>query len=53
MVSAPLKLSNIEEKSAAVGAVIIGGTPEEFAPYLDSEIKKFARVVKDAKIKAD
>lgn len=51
--NAILKLPDIQEKSAAVGAVIIGGTPEEFAAYLDSEIKKFARVVKEAKIKAD
>jgi tripartite-type tricarboxylate transporter receptor subunit TctC len=51
--NAILKLPDIQEKSAAVGAVIIGGTPEQFAAYLDSEIRKFARVVKEAKIKAE
>ena len=50
--SAILKLPDIQEKSAALGAVIIGGTPEQFADYLKSEIAKFARVVKDAKITA-
>jgi tripartite-type tricarboxylate transporter receptor subunit TctC len=50
--SAILKLPDIQERSAAVGAVIIGGTPEQFGDYLKSEIAKFARVVKDAKISA-
>jgi tripartite-type tricarboxylate transporter receptor subunit TctC len=47
-----LKLPDIQERSAAGGAVIIGGTPEQFGDYLKSEIAKFARVVKDAKITA-
>jgi tripartite-type tricarboxylate transporter receptor subunit TctC len=47
-----LKLPDIQEKQGAVGAVIIGGTPEQFASYLKSEIAKFARVVKEAKISA-
>ncbi len=51
-VSAILKLPDIQDRSAAVGAVIIGGTPEQFGDYLKSEIAKFARVVKDAKISA-
>lgn len=50
--SAILKLPDIQEKSAALGAVIIGGTPEQLADYLKSEIAKFARVVKEAKISA-
>jgi len=48
--SAILKLPDIQERSAAVGAVIIGGTPGQFGDYLKSEIAKFARVVKEAKI---
>ncbi len=47
-----LKLPDIHEKHAVVGAVIIGGTPEQFGEYLKSEIAKFARVVKEAKISA-
>jgi tripartite-type tricarboxylate transporter receptor subunit TctC len=50
--AAILKLPDIQEKSAAVGADIIGGTPEQFGEYLKSEIAKFARVVKEAKISA-
>ncbi len=47
-----LKLPDVQERSAAVGADIIGGTPEQFGEYLKSEIAKFARVVKEAKISA-
>ena len=47
-----MKLPDIQEKSAAVGAVIVGGTPEQYGEYLKSEIAKFARVVKEAKISA-
>jgi tripartite-type tricarboxylate transporter receptor subunit TctC len=50
--NAIMKLPDIRDKSAAVGAVIIGGTPEQFGDYLKSEIAKFARVVKEAKISA-
>ena len=50
--SAILKLPDIQEKSAAGGAAIIGGTPEQFGAYLKSEVTKFERVVKDAKISA-
>jgi tripartite-type tricarboxylate transporter receptor subunit TctC len=48
-----LKLPDIQEKSLAGGADILGGTPEQFADYLKSEIAKFARVVKEAKITAE
>lgn len=48
-----LKLPDIQEKSISSGAEIIGGTPEQFAEYLRSEIAKFARVVKEAKITAE
>jgi len=42
----------VQEKNAAVGADPVGGTPEQFGAYLKSEIAKFARVVKEAKISA-
>jgi tripartite-type tricarboxylate transporter receptor subunit TctC len=50
--NAIMKLPDIQEKSAAVGAVIVGGTPEQYGEYLKSEIAKFARVVKEANISA-
>jgi tripartite-type tricarboxylate transporter receptor subunit TctC len=50
--NAIVKLSDVQERSAAVGAVIVGGSPEQYGEYLKSEIAKFARVVKEAKITA-
>ena len=47
-----LRLPDIQEKNAAVGADAVGGSPEQFSEYLKSEIAKFARVVKEAKISA-
>jgi tripartite-type tricarboxylate transporter receptor subunit TctC len=48
--AAVLKLPDIQEKAAAAGAVIVGGSPEHFGEYLRSEIAKFRRIVKDASI---
>jgi tripartite-type tricarboxylate transporter receptor subunit TctC len=48
--SAILKMPDVQEKSAAVGAILIGGTPEQFSAYLKSELVKFERVVRDGKI---
>jgi tripartite-type tricarboxylate transporter receptor subunit TctC len=50
--NAILKLPDIMEKNASFGADAVGGTPEQFGEYLKSEIAKFARVVKEAKISA-
>ena len=35
-------------KLSSQGAVLIGDTPEQFAAFIDSEIKKWAKVIKDA-----
>ena len=50
--NAILKLPDVMEKNASFGADAVGGTPEQFGNYLKSEIAKFARVVKEAKISA-
>jgi tripartite-type tricarboxylate transporter receptor subunit TctC len=50
--SAILKLPDIQEKHAGVGADIVGGTPEQFHAYLKSELAKFSKLVKEAGIKA-
>ena len=47
-----LKLPDVQEKNASFGADPVGGTPEQYSEYLKSEIAKFARVVKEAKISA-
>ena len=47
-----LKLPDVQERNASFGADPVGGTPEQYGEYLKSEIAKFARVVKEAKISA-
>ena len=47
-----LKMPDIQQKHADVGAQIIGGTPEQFHAYLKAEIAKFGKLVKAAGIKA-
>ncbi|MFL6793160.1 MAG: Bug family tripartite tricarboxylate transporter substrate binding protein [Bradyrhizobium sp.] len=38
----------VKEKLAAQGATLVGGTPEHFRGFIDAEIKKWAKVIKDA-----
>src|SRR5882724_8292876 len=38
----------VKEKLAAQGATLIGDAPEHFRGFIDSEIKKWAKVIKDA-----
>lgn len=47
-----LKLPDIQQKHAEVGAQIVGGTPEQFHAYLKVEIAKFGKLVKAAGIQA-
>jgi len=43
----------VREKFSELGAVIIGSTPQELAAHLDSEIKKWGPLIKEAGIKSD
>jgi tripartite-type tricarboxylate transporter receptor subunit TctC len=43
----------MQEKLAALGFISIADTPAEFAARLKSEFAKWAKVIKDAGIKAD
>jgi tripartite-type tricarboxylate transporter receptor subunit TctC len=38
----------VKEKLASQGATLTGGTPEQFRGFIDSETKKWAKVIKDA-----
>jgi tripartite-type tricarboxylate transporter receptor subunit TctC len=40
----------VKEKLATQGAILIGDAPEHFRSFIDSEIKKWAKVIKDAGI---
>ncbi len=48
-----LKLPEVKERYAALGAEPVGNTPEEFAAYCRSELQKWAKVVKESGAKAD
>lgn len=43
-----IKDSDVKEKLASQGAILVGDTPEQFADYIDSETKKWAMVIKEA-----
>jgi tripartite-type tricarboxylate transporter receptor subunit TctC len=48
-----LKLPDVREKLGNVGAEPGGNTPEQFGAFIRSETAKYARIVRDAKIKID
>jgi tripartite-type tricarboxylate transporter receptor subunit TctC len=43
-----MKDPNVVSKLASQGAILEGQTPEQFRAFIDSEIKKWAKVIKDA-----
>ncbi len=51
--AAILQLPEIQEKHTTVGAIITGGTPEQFRDYLKVEIAKFGKLVKEAGLKSE
>jgi len=48
-----LKNREIQDKMAEQGFVAAGGSPEEFAAWIRSEIPKWSKIVKDADIKVE
>ena len=47
-----LKMPDIQQRHAEVGAEIIAGTPEQFHAYLNAELAKFGKLVKASGIRA-
>jgi tripartite-type tricarboxylate transporter receptor subunit TctC len=45
--------AELNRRFADEGIDAIGGTPEQLSTFLDTELKKFARVIKERKMKAD
>jgi tripartite-type tricarboxylate transporter receptor subunit TctC len=43
----------VKEKLAAQGTTLIGDTPEHFRDFIDSETKKWAKVIKDAGVQTE
>jgi tripartite-type tricarboxylate transporter receptor subunit TctC len=52
-VNTVLQMRDIQERFAAGGSAVTGGTPEEFRAYLKTELAKFAKLVKEAGIKGE
>lgn len=48
-----LKDSEVVEKMQSLGADPVGSTPQELLAHVEAEIKKWAKVIQDAGIKAD
>lgn len=48
-----LRMPDVKERMAAVGAETVGNSPEEFATFIRVERAKYAKIVKDANIKLD
>jgi tripartite-type tricarboxylate transporter receptor subunit TctC len=48
-----LQLPEVTEQLASEGGEVVGGTPKEFASYMEREIAKWTKVVKAAGIKAE
>jgi tripartite-type tricarboxylate transporter receptor subunit TctC len=45
-----LKLPDVEKRLASDGSTPVGSTPEQFSAHIKSEIAKWRRLVKEAKL---
>ena len=45
-----LKLPDVRERIGALGAEVVGDTPEEFNAFMKSELAKWAKVIKEANV---
>jgi tripartite-type tricarboxylate transporter receptor subunit TctC len=50
-IAAILRIPDIREAALAEGSTIVGGTPEQFRKFLQSEFNKFGKLVREAGIK--
>jgi tripartite-type tricarboxylate transporter receptor subunit TctC len=48
-----LKSREVEDRFGKMGVEVVAGTPEQFGAFLGSEVDRWAKVVRDAGIKAD
>jgi tripartite-type tricarboxylate transporter receptor subunit TctC len=48
-----MKEPTVVEKLASQGAVLVGDTPEHFRNYIDSETKKWAKVIAYAGVQTE
>jgi tripartite-type tricarboxylate transporter receptor subunit TctC len=45
--------TEMQERLATLGFVTVGNTPEEFGKYIDTELGRWRRVIKEATIRAE
>ena len=48
-----LTSADVKERFGKIGVEVVAGTPEHFSGFLKSEVERWARVIKEASIKAD
>lgn len=48
-----MKMPDVQERFAGLGAELVGGTPEKFGALIAAEVAKFAKVIKAGNIRAD
>lgn len=48
-----LQMPDVKERLSGLGADPVGNTPEEFGAFIQSEIKKWTKVVKEAKVRIE
>ena len=48
-----LKLPDVNERIVALGAQPVGGTPQEYAAFIKSEIQKWQKVIRSAGVKIE
>ncbi|MCC7484293.1 MAG: tripartite tricarboxylate transporter substrate binding protein [Burkholderiales bacterium] len=48
-----LQMSDVQQRFASGGSVVLGGTPEDFRRYLQSELAKYGKLIRAAGIQAD
>ena len=48
-----LALTDVQQKLSALGFDLVGGTPQEFAALIKTDLARFGKLVKDASIRAE
>jgi tripartite-type tricarboxylate transporter receptor subunit TctC len=48
-----LTSAEVKERFAKLGVDVAAGSPEQFASFLKSEVDRWAKVIREANIKAD
>lgn len=50
--AAALQMSDVQQRFSTAGSIIMGGTPVQFRDYLNAELAKYGKLIREAGIKA-